>query len=183
MKKLSVLLLVLLIAACDEGLTIKIPASDSVSAVMPSSVINAEPNNLFEESKTVDLATLIDEDAQSIQSIKLDKLSYTVSGYDNTSSNGVMMDLTLQTRLGATITDILVVTGLVVANSGEIVAFEDGNPVSALNAAQVASLEAIMDNLQEFDFIIKADFTDDIDSDFTVEVSWDITASVSVGDE
>ena len=57
--------------------------------------------------------------------------------------------------------------------------FEDGNPASALSAAQVASLESIMDNLQPFEMIVTGDFTDDIDGDFDVNIAWDITASVA----
>ena len=58
-------------------------------------------------------------------------------------------------------------------------AFEDGNPNSALSAAQVASLESIMDNLQPFEMIVTGDFTQGIDSNFKVNIAWDITASVS----
>ncbi len=180
MKKCFSLMLLLVFAlACEDGLIITVPASSSYSVNMPSSTINSSPDNLFEGSREVDITTFFTEDSEQIESIKLDKLIYEVSDYTNTSGNLVLMDLTIQTRLNGNTTDILVISGLVVENTGEVIAFEDGNPASALSAAQVASLESIMDNLQPFELIIKADFTDDVDGDFTVKVAWDITASVS----
>lgn len=180
MKKcFSLMLLMIFALACEDGVVITVPASSSYSVNMPSSVINAEPDNLFSGSREVDISQFFTEDSEQIESIKLDKLTYEVSDYVNTSGNLVLMDLTIQTSLNGTTTDILTIFGLVVENTGEIIAFEDGNPASALSAAQVASLESIMDNLQPFELIIKADFTDDVDGDFTVKVAWDITASVT----
>ncbi len=89
------------------------------------------------------------------------------------------MDLTIQTRLNGSTNHILIISGLVVENSGEVIAFEDGNPASSLSAAQVASLESIMDNVEPFELIVTGDFTDDIDSDFKLDISWDLTISVS----
>lgn len=81
--------------------------------------------------------------------------------------------------MNGTTNDILTIFGLIVENTGEIITLEGGNPASALSAAQVASLESIMDNLQPFEMIISADFTEDIDGDFDVSIAWDITASVA----
>lgn len=180
MKKcFSLLLLMIFALACEDGVIITVPASSSYSVNMPSSVINAEPDNLFSGSREVDISQFFTEDSEEIESIKLDKLTYEVSDYVNTSGNLVLMDFTVQTSLNGTTTDILAISGLVVENTGEVIAFEDGNPASALSAAQVASLESIMDNLEPFELIIVADFTDDVDGDFTVKIAWDITASVS----
>lgn len=41
------------------------------------------------------------------------------------------MDLTIQTRLNGSTNHILIISGLVVENSGEVIAFEDGNPASS----------------------------------------------------
>lgn len=180
MKKLLFLfVLALSVFACEDGIVIKVPTSFTVDYTLPSSAVNSEPNNQFSASREVDLVDFVSEDSEAIQSIKLDKLVYEVSNYNNTSGNVVTMDLIIQTRIDGNTTDILNLTGLVVGNSGEVVAFEDGNPTSLLSAAQVASLEAIMDNLQPFEFVISADFTDDIDSDFDFSLSYDITLSVS----
>jgi len=178
-KVLSLVLLVLMMSACEEGVVITVPASSSYSFTMPRNTINADANNEFSGSQTVDVTQFFDEDSEQIESIKLDKLVYEVSGYNNTSGDLVLMDLTIQTQLNGNTNDILIISGLVVENSGEVLAFEDGNPSSALSAAQVASLESIMDNLQPFEMIVTADFTDDIDSNFDVKIAWDITASVS----
>lgn len=182
MKKLSLLLLVLLIAACDEGVVITVPVTSSISAVLPASVINAQADNLFEASEEVDISSLVNEESESIETIALDKLVYELSGYDNTSGNAVSIDLTIQTRIGTTITDILVLTDLLVGNTGVVVAYEEGVTGSLLSAAQVASLEAIMGNLTPFDFIVKADFTGNVDSDLTVGLTYDISISVATGD-
>lgn len=176
---LSLVMLVLLVFACEEGVVITVPASSSYSFTMPSSAINADADNIFSGSQEVDITQFFNEDAEQIESIKLDKLVYEVSGYNNTSGDLVLMDLIIQTRVNGNTNDILVITGLVVENTGEVLAFEDGNPESALSAAQVASLESIMDNLQPFEMIVTGDFTQDIDDDFDVSISWDITASVS----
>lgn len=178
-KYFSLLLLLVFAMACEDGLVITVPASSSYSVTMPSAAINAEPDNKFSGTREVDVSQFFTEDSEQIESIKLDKLIYEVSDYVNTSGNVVLMDLKIQTSINGTVTDILVVDGLLVENSGEVVAFEDGNPSSALSAAQVASLESIMDNLQPFDLIVSADFTDDVDGDFTVSVAWDITAAIA----
>lgn len=178
-KVLSLVLLALMVFACEEGVVITVPASSSYSFTMPQSQINADPDNVFSGSQTVDITQFFNEDAEQIESIKLDKLVYEISGYNNTSGDLVLMDLTIQTRVNGNTNDILVISGLVVENTGEVLAFEDGNPSSALSAAQVASLESIMDNLQPFEMIVTGDFTQDIDSDFDVSISWDITASVA----
>lgn len=178
-KALSLVLLVLMVFACEDGVVITVPASSSYSFTIPNGPVNSQPDNLFSGTQTVDISQFFNEDAEQIESIKLDKLVYEVSGYDNSSGNVVLMDLKIQTSINGTTTDILVISGLLVENTGEIIAFEDGNPASALSAAQVASLESIMDNLQPFDLTVTADFTDDIDSDVGVRVAWDITASVS----
>lgn len=178
-KYFSLMLLFVFAMACEDGVVISVPASSSYSFTMPSATINAQPDNLFAGSREVDVSSFFNEESERIESIKLDKFVYEVSDYDNTSGNVVMMDMSIGTRINGTTTDILTITGLVVGNTGEIVAFEDGNPASVLNAAQVASLEAIMDNLEPFELVVSADFTDDVDGDFTVTVAWDITAAIS----
>lgn len=180
MKKVfSLVLLLVFIFSCEEGVVITVPASSSYEFTVPSGIVNSDPDNIFEGSQTVDITQFFTEDSEQIESIKLDKLVYEVSGYDNNSNNVVLMDFKIQTKINGNVTDILVIEGLVVGNTGQVVAFEDGNPSSQLSAAQVASLESIMDNLQPFEMIVVTDFTDDIDSSFDVSVAWDITASIS----
>lgn len=179
MKKLSIILLVLVVLACENGLVITVPASSSVSFTVPASQVNSDPDNVYSGSQEVDVTNFVDEDSEQIESIKLDKLVYEVSNYTNTSGDLVLMDLSIATRLNGTTTPILVISGLVVENTGEVLAFEDGNPNSALSAAQVASLESIMDNLVPFDLIVTTDFTQGIDGDFDVRMAWDITVSVA----
>ena len=180
MKKLLLLLLLAVMMSCEDGVVITVPASSSVSFTMPANQINADPDNNYSASQTVDIANFVNEDAEQIESIKLDRLVYEVSGYNNTSGDLVLMDLTISTKLGENDpNDVLVITGLVVENTGEVLAFEDGNPSSALSAAQVASLESIMDNLQPFEMIIAGDFTQDIDGDFDVSIAWNLTVSVA----
>ena len=179
MKKLSIILLAIIVLACENGLVITIPASSSYSFNVDSSTVNSDPDNVASGSQQVDITQFFDENSEQIESIKLDKLVYEISNYNNTSGNLVLMDLTIQTRLNGNTNDILTIFGLVVENTGEVIAFEDGNPASALSAAQVASLESIMDNIEPFDLIVTTDFTDDIDSNMTVRIAWDITASVA----
>ncbi len=179
MKKLIVFLLFLGLMACDEGIVITVPASASFTFNMPSSAINADADNIYSGSRTVDIGNFFNEDAEQIESIKLDKLVYELSGYENTSGDLVLMDFTIQTNINGSVTDILNITGLVVENTGKVIAYEDGNPSSVMSAAQVASLEALMDNVEPFELIVRGDFTQDVDSDFTVGIEWDITASVA----
>lgn len=179
MKKLLPFILLLFVFACEDGINIVVPASSSVSFTLPKAEVNAANDNISSVTTSVDLTQFITEDAEQIESIKLDKFTYELSGYNNTSGGLVLMDLTIQTRLNGNTNDILTIFGLVVENTGKIIAFEDGNPESALSAAQVASLESIMDNLEPFELIVSGDFTDDIDSDFNLEIAWDISISVS----
>lgn len=180
MKKFSIILLIVFaLFSCENGLIIIVPASSSFDFTMPSAQINADPDNIVSVSQVVDVSTFFTEDSEQIESIKLDKMVYEVSNYNNTSGDLVLMDLLIQTELDGTTTDILVITGLVVENTGEILAFEDGNPNSALSAAQVASLESIMDNVAPFNLIVTADCTQAVDGDFDVRVAWDISASVA----
>ena len=176
---LSLVLLFLLDVACEEGVVIPVPAGDNINFIMSRSIVNSDPDNVLSAATTVDVTSFVNEDAEQIESIKLDKLTYEVSGYNNTSGNLVLMDLSIATRLNGTTTPILVISGLVVENTGTVLAFEDGNPSSALSAAQVASLESIMDNLTPFEMVVTGDFTDEIDDDFNVNLAWEVTVSVS----
>lgn len=178
-KYFSLLVLLIFAMACEDGVIITVPASSSYSVTMPSSVINSNADNFFSGSREVDITQFFSEDAEQIESIKLDKFTYEIADYTNTSGDVVMMDLAIQTRISGNTTEIMAVSGLVLANTGEVLAFEEGNPASLLNAAQVASLESIMDNLEPFELIVTANFSGDVDGDFTVKVAWDITASVS----
>ncbi len=178
-KVLSLVLLAFMVFACEEGVVITVPASSSYSFTMPQGQINSAPDNVFSGTQTIDITQFFNEDAEQIESIKLDKLVYEVSGYNNTSGDLVLMDLIIQTKVNGNTNDILTIFGLVVENTGEVIAFEDGNPASALSAAQVASLESIMDNLQPFEITVTGDFTQDVDDDLDISIGWDITASVA----
>ena len=174
MKRFFTLIILLVLIACDEGLIITVPNQSSFPFTMLASAVNSDPDNVSTVSQEVDVSQFFNENSEQIESIKLNKLIYEISGYENTSGNLVLMDLTIQTRLDGNTNDILVLTGLVVENTGQVIAYEDGNPESALSAAQVASLESIMDNVQPFEMIVTGDFTDNIDNDFDLSISWDI---------
>jgi hypothetical protein len=180
MKK-NILFSFLLIAlfACDEtGLTIQIPATGTFDFNINSATANASTNNSFTDEKAIDPTTLVNEASESIKSISLTKFTYEISGYTSASSTPVLMNLSLSTRIDGTVTEILSVTGVTLSN-GIITAYEKGNTGSALSAAQVASVEAILDNQAPFDLIITAGFDRNIASDFNINVVWDIIASVS----
>ena len=179
MKRLIALIILLTLIACDEGVLITVPASSSVSFTMAANIVNSDPDNVQSASSQIDVAGFVNEDSEQIESIKLDKLTYELSRYNDTSGDIVLVDLSIATRLNGTTTPILVISGLVVENTGIVLAFEDGNPESVLSAAQVASLESIMDNLTPFEMIVTGDFTDHIDSDFQVSMNWEVTVSVS----
>ena len=179
-KVLPFIILLTAVFACEDGLLITSPASRDYTFTMPSGDINASATNAYSESREVDVTQFFSEESGTIESIKLDKLTYQVSGYNNTSGDVVLMDLLIETQLGTNDPNtVLNITGLVVENTGLVIAFEDGNPESALSAAQVASLESIMDNLQPFNLKVTATFTQDIDSDFDVNMAWNITASIA----
>lgn len=177
-----IFILSLVLWSCEElgidPIKITVPAEASYSFDMPKVTINADDDNRATISETVDIANLIDENANQIESIKLDKMTYEVSGYDNTSGDVVLADIIIQTRANGNVTDILFLTGLVLENTGEIVAYEDGNPSSVLSAAQVASLELLMDNVEPFELLVTGDLTGAIDSDFTLSIAWDLSITV-----
>ena len=84
MKKFIPFLALLLVFACDDGLIIQVPASSSVSFTLPSAVVNADDNNAASVTEVVDLANFVTEDAEQIESIKLDKFVYEVKDYSYT---------------------------------------------------------------------------------------------------
>ena len=168
-------------SSCEEDVTasISVPANFSVTFPVLAETVNADPDNLLSGSQTVDVANLVDADGNQIESIKIDKLTYELSGYNNTSGNFVLADITINTVVDGNDVPILAITGFIVENTGTLLLFEDGNPESALSAAQVASLESIMDNLTPFEIEISGDFTDDIDSNFNIGLAWEITATAT----
>lgn len=95
MKRLLPFLLLLFVFACEDGLIITVPASSSYTFSIPSSQVNAASDNVFTGSKEVDITQFFNEDAEQIESIKLDKLVYELSGYNNTSGGLVLMDLVI----------------------------------------------------------------------------------------
>ena len=179
-KLLSLGFLFVLFLSCDEGVVITSPTSRTFEFVLTDNEVNSDPNNEVVRERLVDVNQFFTEEGGQIESVKLDELKYTISGYNNTSGDVVLMDLKMETRINnGDPNPILQLTGLVVENTGEVIAFEDGNPESVLSAAQVASLESIMDNLEPFDIIVTATFSQNIDSGLTVAITWGITASIS----
>lgn len=168
--------------ACDEaGLTIEVPASGTFDFAINSATANASTNNEFTAQRNVDPTALVNEDSESIKSISLTKFTYEVSGY-TAGATPVLMNLSLSTKIDGVTTQVLSVANVSLIN-GIVTAYEDGNPTSQLTSAQVASLEAIIDNQQPFELIITAGFDGDIASDFNIQVKWDIVATVSLPSE
>lgn len=175
-KNILFSLFLLLFYACEEGgLTIEVPATGSFDFTINSSVANNSPNNEFTNQRNIDPGALVNESAESIKSISLTKFTYNITGY--TGAAPVQMNLTLSTRLDGVTTEVLLVSGVALQN-GLVTAFERGNANSLLSAAQVASLEAIIDNQEPFELILTAGFDRDIESDFNLQVVWDLIASV-----
>ncbi|PIQ49304.1 MAG: hypothetical protein COW03_05770 [Cytophagales bacterium CG12_big_fil_rev_8_21_14_0_65_40_12] len=176
-KNILFSLFLLLFYACEEGgLTIEVPATGSFDFTINSSVANNSPNNEFTNQRNIDPGALVNESAESIKSISLTKFTYNITGY--TGAAPVQMNLTLSTRLDGVTTEVLLVSGVTLQN-GLVTAFERGNANSLLSAAQVASLEAIIDNQEPFELILTAGFDRDIESDFNLQVVWDLIASVA----
>ncbi len=134
-KLLSLVLLATVMFACEEGVVITVPAGSSYAFDMNANAVNSAQNNQTTVSQTVDVTTLVDEDSEQIESIKLDKLTYELSGYNNTSGDVVLMDLTISTKLNDTENPIMSLSGLVVENTGVVLAFEDCYPSSSLRVA------------------------------------------------
>ncbi|KYG71653.1 hypothetical protein EV198_2091 [Roseivirga ehrenbergii] len=180
MKKIYLLLIFLItLSACDEGgILITVPSVGNYEFTINSDEANSSANNSYTAERLVDPSALFTEDSELIKNITLNQLTYEISGYSGTVGNDVLMSLSLSTELNGTTTEVLSVAGITLAN-GLFTAFESGNASSQLTAAQVASLEAIIDNQEPFNLIVTAGFDKDIESDFTVEVVWDITASIS----
>lgn len=175
-KNILFSLFLLLFYACEEGgLTIEVPATGSFDFTISSSVANSSPSNEFTNQRNIDPGALVNESAESIKSISLTKFTYNITGYTGTAP--VQMNLSLSTRLDGVTTELLLVTGVTLEN-GLVTAFERGNANSLLSAAQVASLEAIIDNQEPFELILTAGFDRDIESDFNLQVVWDLIASI-----
>ena len=180
MKKIAAIVVLLFaVLACDEeGVLITVPSTGSYSFDVNASEANSNVNNSFTTSRTVDPSALFNEDSELIKNIVLNRLTYEIVGYTGTSANTVLMNLSLSTELNGVTTQVLSVDGITLAN-GLFTAYEESNASSQLSAAQIASLEAIIDNQEPFDLIVTAGFDNNIESNFTVEVVWDITASIS----
>ncbi|WP_339696197.1 hypothetical protein [uncultured Roseivirga sp.] len=180
MKKIYLLLVLLItLSACDEGgVLITVPSVGSYEFTILSADANGSANNSFTAERVVDPSALFTEDAELIKNITLNQLTYEVSDYSGTAGNDVLMNISLSTELNGTTTEILSISGISLTN-GLFTAFEHGNASSQLSAAQVASLEAIIDNQEPFNLIMTAGFDKNIESDFNIEVVWDITASIS----
>lgn len=180
MKKIYLFFTFLIaLSACDEGgVLITVPSVGNYEFTIKSADANGSTNNSYTAERMVDPSTLFTEDSELIKNITLNKLTYEISGYSGTVGNEVLMNISLSTVLNSTTTEVLSVSGVMLAN-GLFTAFENGNASSQLSAAQVASLEAIIDNQEPFNLIVTAGFDKDIESDFNIEVIWDITASIS----
>lgn len=180
MKRIGLFLtMVLLALACDEGgVLITVPATGSYSFSIKSSQANSNPNNSYTTQRSVDPSALFNQDANLIKSVALDLLTYEISGYTGTEGNERTMNFSLSTELDGVTTEILSVSDIALEN-GLFTAFQEGNTGSKLSAAQVASLEAIIDNQENFNLIVITGFDGDIESDFTMNVVWEVTASVS----
>jgi hypothetical protein len=170
-------LLLVLFYACDEGgLTIEVPATGSFDFAISSVEANASPSNKFTNQSSIDPTAFVNESSESIKSISLTKFTYNTTGYKGTAP--VQMNLSLSTQLDGATNEVFSVSGVTLAN-GLVGAFERGNPTSMLSAAQVASLEAIIDNQTPFELIVTAGFDGNIESDFNLQVVWDLLASVA----
>jgi hypothetical protein len=176
-KNILFSLFLFLLFACDEGgLTIKVPATGSFDFAISSAEANSSPSNEFTGQRSVDPGVLVNENSESIKSISLTKFTYNITGYTGTTP--ALMNLSLSTKLNGVTTEVLAVSGVPLVN-GSVIAFEKGNANSQLSAAQVASLEAIIDNYVPFDLIVTAGFDGDIESDFNLQIVWDLIASVA----
>tara|TARA_R110001592_G_scaffold120727_1_gene325393 strand:+ start:2101 stop:2655 length:555 start_codon:yes stop_codon:yes gene_type:complete len=180
MKKIYLFLTLLIaLTACDEGgILITVPSVGNYEFTISSTEANSSVNNSYTTGRMIDPSALFTEDSELIKNITLNQLTYEVSGYSGTVGNDVLMTLSLSTELNGTTTEVLSVSGIALTN-GLFTAFENGNASSQLSAAQVASLEAIIDNQESFDLIVTAGFDKNIESDFSVEIVWDITASIA----
>ena len=169
--------------ACDEaGLIIQVPATGTFNFDIDSEVANASANRSLTNEVTIDPADLVNESAELIKSISLTKFTYGVSGYAASSAVPVLMNLSVSTRIEGATTVLLSVSGVPLIN-GVITAFEEDNEASVLTAAQVASLETLMENQGVFDLIVTAGFDNNLESDFTIDIVWDLIASIEVPEE
>ncbi|MGW8122115.1 hypothetical protein ACV07N_05595 [Roseivirga echinicomitans] len=180
MKKIYfVLVLLFAFTACDEGgILISVPYTGSYQFDIKSNQANASASHSFTAERTIEPSALVTENSESIKNITLNKFNYEVVGYSGGAGNPVLMDLSLSTVIGGVTTEIMSATGVTLTN-GVFTAFEKGKTSSLISAAQVASLEAIIDNQEPFNLIVTTGFDNDIASDFSLKVIWDITASIA----
>lgn len=169
----------LLLLGCGEvGIEFDVTKTSTVAYIVSASAVNAQPGNALSLSQAVNFASDdFDEYIEDAEAVKIDKLTFEFKGYDNTSGDVVLKNFSLV----ADDQSILSLTGLVVENTGVVLAYEDGNPASALSAAQVAAIEALGNKTlgrQAITFKVDVDFTDNIDSDYTIELNFDVTLRV-----
>lgn len=180
MKKVFFLFILSFLVACgDEGVTITVPASSSYSYNVLASTVNASNTFEFSAEREVDPGQIFTQAAEQIKSITLNRMVYSISGYENDPQEAETVSIVIQSRVGANTNDLAELTDISLENVQEALLFEEGNSASILTATQVASLEATIDNYDPFDLIVTLTFNKAVDSDFTVEVAWDITASVA----
>ncbi len=184
MRKTLLLLSIVSLAlfGCGEaGVELDVTKGSTVTIQISRNLVNSDVDNFFSTTQTVNFA---DDDFEEYigdaESVIIDKLTYQFKDYNNISGDLVLMDITLGT--GSPNNSILDVFGLVVENTGTVLAYETGNPESALSAAQIANLESLGNQIlarQNITFNASADFTDDIDSDFVIEFTFDVTLRVT----
>lgn len=177
-KVVSLFLIVLLVACGDDALTITVPASSSYSYNVTASAVNASQALTFSDERNINPGQIFTETSEQIKSITLNKMTYSISEYQNDPAESELVTITIQSRVGGNVNDLAQVTDLTLDNIQEGLLFEEGNTASILSATQVASLEATLDNFDPFDLIVSISFSRAIDSNFTIQVAWDLTAAV-----
>jgi hypothetical protein len=164
--------------ACDQGgLITQVPATGTFNFNVDSEAANASANRSLTNEGTIDPADLVNESAELSKSISLTKFTYGVSGYVVSSTVPVVMNLSVSTRIDGATHPLLSVSGMPLID-GVITAFEKDNEASVLTAAQVPSLEALMENQGVFDLIVTAGCDNNLESYFTIDIVWYLIASV-----
>jgi hypothetical protein len=168
----------LILFSCDElgidPVELTVPASASYTFDMSAETINASSDKSASISQNVNIANLVDENADKIDKTKLKKMTFQVTGY----TGGASANFTIQTRKNGTLNTILTLADQPLQNTEETVLFQDGRPTNPLSASIVASLESLMDEMDPFELIVKGQLSDTAESDFKITIAWDLDITV-----
>lgn len=178
-----VLVLSFILFSCDELgidslIEITVPASASYTFDMSAETINANTDNSASISRNVDIADLVDENADKIDRSKLKKMTFQVTGY-NAASSDLSASFTIQTRKNGTLVNVVELGGIQVTNTNEVLLFQDGQATNLISEAVVLGLESLMDDLEPFDLIVTGALSGNAESDFKITVAWDLDITVA----